>query len=305
MGMTEETRSENIDRLRAEQAARSALPAEAQRQSRSAKDADFFELPRPVLSASAYGSMDAKRACPCRRTAAAFEGNRRARPASSGRPATCRPSQAQATRSAAVPAHRVGENDSPQSQHTPPQPQGSPLRERLPSTTRTGIATRAATGSAQRKCHNAFRASPKSVIAARYAQVADCTASAARARLLMEWAVLLLPQARRGITIKAAIVMPIPAQLVSGRTLASRVPSEIRRTTPARMNSRMPAIRAACGGVSLIQRVNCKRTTRAERNSTRLSAPKARRAGLCADSADISATPHSTIIQHSVTVCSQ
>ena len=42
MGMTEETRSENIDRLRAEQAARSALPAEAQRQSRSAKDADFL-----------------------------------------------------------------------------------------------------------------------------------------------------------------------------------------------------------------------------------------------------------------------
>ena len=61
----------------------------------------------------------------------------------------------------------VGQGNTPQFQHARPQLQGSPLRERLPSTIRTGIAARAANGSAQRSCHKAFRVSPKSVIAAR------------------------------------------------------------------------------------------------------------------------------------------
>lgn len=122
---------------------------------------------RSALSVLAFGSRDAKRAFPCRRNYAASGRSRRARLASSEHPATCMPWQARATRSAATPRLRIGENDSPHYQHTPPQPQGSPLRERFPSMRRIGIATKAATGSAQRKCHSAFRTSPKSVIAAR------------------------------------------------------------------------------------------------------------------------------------------
>lgn len=165
--MTVEKRSENTDPLRAKQVARSALLAQAQRQPLSAKAHGLYEPLPTALSAPAFDSKDARRAYPCGHTAAASEGSSCARPESSAHPVECKPSLVQATKPAAAPWLRVGESDSPRLQHTPPQPQGSPLRDRLPSTIRIGIAAKPARGSAHRKCQSALRASPSNVIAAR------------------------------------------------------------------------------------------------------------------------------------------
>jgi hypothetical protein len=54
-------------------------------------------------------------------------------------------------------------------------------------------------------------------MSARYAQVADCTASAAKVAFSLRRASRRLRNARTGIAINAAMVIAMPAQLVAGR----------------------------------------------------------------------------------------
>lgn len=158
---------------------------------------------------------------------------------------------------------------------TQPQPQLSPRNARRPSMIRTGVAARAAMESIQPMWKAALMPRPIRVMPARYAQVADCTASAARARLSVVFAVLRLSQASAGITMSAAIVIAIPAGLVRGRIPATRAVSAATATTPARAKSRRPAQRAERVLLSANAGRNDINATAAERSSTRLSAPKA------------------------------
>lgn len=116
---------------------------------------------------------------------------------------------------------------------------------RRPSITRTGKVAKAAIASAQGTWKTALIPKPTSVIAAKYAQVADCIESAARARLSVDRAVLPFSQAKTGITRSAAAVMTLPVQLVSGIVPLTREAMDMVATAAARANSRTPAQRAA------------------------------------------------------------
>src|ERR1700758_3014532 len=75
-------------------------------------------------------------------------------------------------------------------------------------------------------------------------------------------------------------------------------------TTTARTNSRTPDARAAfCSEIAKVG-VNCKSTTVADSNSTKLSEPNERIAGLCAVHAANADTPHSISIHAMVMLCS-
>ena len=185
---------------------------------------------------------------------------------------------------------------------TQQQPQLSPRHARRPSTTRIGIAARAATVSTQRTCQTAKMISPARVEPARYAQVADCVASAARARLLILRASRRFILARRGMAIKASAVIAIPIRLVPISLV--RPSQAIAATTTASKNNRTPAALAARALFNGNPGMNCSSTTMADSNSTALSDPNASKAMLCARAAAHSDAPHSTVIHAIVTHCS-
>ena len=159
-------------------------------------------------------------------------------------------------------------------------PQAWPCQADLPSWRRKGMATNAAIESNHGRWNAALTARPAKVINAMYAQVADCTASAARAAFLLRRASWRFSDARTGIAISAATVIPIPARLVSGRDRRAKDAKAIAATTKASKNSRTPAARPALGSEIGMPGIHCKSTTAADRSSTRLSEPKASIAGL-------------------------
>ena len=113
-----------------------------------------------------------------------------------------------------------------------------------------------------------------SVIPARYAQVADCTASDVRARLPDVFPALRFAELGAGIATSAATVAPMATQLASSGTWCQSATEDDIVTTAARAKRRTPANRAA-------------------------------RTGLRARHADTRAKAHSTAIQTRVISCSR
>jgi hypothetical protein len=103
--------------------------------------------------------------------------------------------------------------------------------------------------------------------------------------LFVSRAVRPFAQARRGITTRAASVMTMPLQLVSGVTPDTNASNVTSATTPARTKSRIPASRAARSFASGNDGTIASNTTVADSNSTKLSAPNASSAGLFAEMA--------------------
>ena len=102
---------------------------------------------------------------------------------------------------------------------------------------------------------------------------------------------------------RAALVTPIPIQLVSGCTRCHRAMAELMVMTAARRKRRIPASLEARAVLRARRGANCRSTTNADKSSIRLSAPKAKRTGLRARHAEKSARAHSTNIQAIVITC--
>jgi hypothetical protein len=184
-------------------------------------------------------------------------------------------------------------------------PQACPRHADLASRIRNGTATSAAAGSIQEICHREFSETPANAVSAKYAHVADCTASAASAALPLRRAPRRFSVASTGMAIRAASVIAMPLNEASGRKPRTSEATAIPATATASRYSSTAAARPALRSEMCIAGINCRSTTDADASSMRLSEPNASIAGLRAALAAYRATPHSTSIHANVMLCSQ